>query len=145
MRYTIGISIWKKATPDVISSGLFSFGWFGLNHIIPLPYAPDCNIKMDFLPVFDNAADAQAYARHLSRRYRFDDTASTGKKHRSAYIRRFYPVKIDTKEFPFRILTSEQPYMLNIVCHLPEGNHPLSISSYPIAVKCPSSYATAHS
>lgn len=99
MRYTIGVSIWKKTSPDDVCEGIYGFGPF----MIPYIHTPnrDARLKDSVFPVFSNAADAEHFARVLSRDYRCDDICPHGRRARSSYIRRFYPLKVDTKEFPY--------------------------------------------
>ena len=126
MRYTIGASMWKKRKPDTVVEGIYGFG----HYAIPYIHIPDKDAKLkdSVFPVFSNAADAEHFARVLSRAYRCDDTYVHGRQSRSSYIRRFYPLKIDTKEFPYQIkIDGNDAYIHRYLSNLPQEDQETKI------------------
>lgn len=58
-------------------------------------------LKKYDIPYFKTAEDAESFSQYLSRIYRQDD--SIFNKRKSFLIRRFYPVKFNSMNFPLKI------------------------------------------
>lgn len=121
MRYTIGYECCEKLNPNHKLIGIYGIGNFKLSTILPLeePKWEMAKLKkkteVGVFPVFHDAKEAEAYARELCRAFRCDDTALSGKTRRSSFIRRFYALKVDTKEFPFRIQSEPESNSVSLV------------------------------
>ena len=102
MRYTIGCQIEGK-TPFLKKGnahGIYAFGKYGFNFILSTENLDKKDLKDTFIYVSENIKDIEFIISVLSECYRRDDVAFSPKK-KSDYIRQFYPVKIDSSNFPF--------------------------------------------
>lgn len=92
MRYAIGVKVIEK--DKVFDAVLFSHKSYEIDY-----FKHSGNMKEDdqdrlYLIVFDSAKEATTYSQYLSHK--------TNKQNKYCTARyRFYPVKLDTKEFPF--------------------------------------------
>lgn len=98
MRYTIGCEIIDKST-NASFNGIYLVGKIGLPYI-----STKENTKYIGSSVlsFHDLNEANTYCRYLSRIYRRDDIYNKTKK--SKKIRKFYLLKIDSLNFPYKIV-----------------------------------------
>jgi len=111
MRYTIGVEMIPKegnAKATYIKGIFASTGWFyevltpeGFKRVIERK-------RKAFIPIFDDAETAQTFAQGLSRAYRRDD-CGPGKNLtiKSKIVRKFYPIKVDSLNFPYNVCNDD--------------------------------------
>lgn len=105
MRYTVGVEInieFKDGSHENMN-GLLISGFCGIHEV--LPYNSQSLEKEKTLIVFDSTEDATLYAQAMARSYGKDNSWH-GKKIEKM-TRNFYPVKIDSANFPFEIKNSK--------------------------------------
>lgn len=105
MRYTVGVETnieFKDGSHENIN-GLLVSGFCGIHEI--LPYDIQSLKKEKTLIVFDSAEDATLYSQAVARTYHKRNSWN-GKKVEKM-TRNFYPVKIDSVNFPFKIKDSQ--------------------------------------
>lgn len=97
-KYVIGYTRITKKTGE-IQEGIYGRGSFGLPVIIT-PKTKNEGLEMF---VFNNIDECQDYCRLLSRAYRRDDVWANSRL-KSAYIRRFYPLKVESSKRFFSLV-----------------------------------------
>lgn len=100
MRYTIGVTMIDKKTKEKDCGFFARYGLLALGIIVTDTH--DVNNRDYNLLIFDNIEDAEKYSQILSRAYRRDDVW-LNPKIKSKKIRRFYPLKVDSLNFPFEL------------------------------------------
>lgn len=101
MRYAIGCEMKAKEARynKKDCNGIYTFDSLGFPYILTEDSVKES--KQIHLPVFETAEEAKNYAQRLARSFRRDDVAFQEGK--SKFIRNFYPVKIDSLNFPYVI------------------------------------------
>lgn len=121
MRYSIGLEIIDKSSKHS-ESGLYGVSLLGFRNILTKENIGKyiaCSDKPQCF-VFEDATSAELFARMCTRRYRRDDVCT--KEWKSRKIRNFYPIKIDSLNFPFLIARSFlsediKPHKMYIDCY----------------------------
>lgn len=116
MRYTIGTEIIDKRTNESFY-GIYAFGTLGLSFVMTEKYAFQ---KEAEIMIFDNKEVAENYVRMLARAYRRDDVAFSPRL-KSKKIRKFYLVKVDSANFPYKIKPPHREGSITRNCFNEEG------------------------
>lgn len=110
MRYTIGFEYKHKTNEDESYSGILGCDEYGFNTIISNSESITEKYKR-YIRVFDSIEEATVYAQGIARVYRKKINkigAKSGKVYaKSATIQRFYPIKLDSSNFMYKL--SEEP------------------------------------
>lgn len=110
MRYTIGVTIKEKFSSDSYT-GFCATNRSGRTFCLCNWGENEEKATKDYygeyyrIPVFNDIKTAQIYAECLCRQYRRDDVWLLPKE-KSKKIRHFYPVKVDSLNFPYSISLS---------------------------------------
>lgn len=90
MRYAIGLTLTSKLDPDSVQDGIYLVDDYLRMRLLKF----GSYLLKYHMPVFDSADDVVSYCRYLSMR------CCTNDENKCV---RFYPLKLDTKEFPYRL------------------------------------------
>lgn len=101
MRYAIGCQVKRKGMIGPGFSGIYVQDEYALPFI-----KTSLTEETVLIPIFDSDKDAELFAQILARSYRRDDVWLNDKL-KSRSIRKFYPLKIDSSNFPFKVEIQE--------------------------------------
>ena len=130
MRYVIGVSVYQKGVEKPIETGIFGCDSFRCWYIWDLQKPPGPKI---WYPVILDAETASRAVKLLNGQYaRYNREGRYGFTH--PYYRKFYPLKLDTKEFPYR-LSKDAACSMTKWLELPGTMERIPLSCYPLLAK----------
>lgn len=130
MRYVIGVSVYQKGVEKPIETGIFGRDSFKCWHIWDLQKPPSPKI---WYPVIPDAETVSRAVKWLNNQYaRYSCEGCHNAIH--PYYRKFYPLKLDTKEFPYR-LSKDAACSMTKWLELPGTLERIPLPCYPLLAK----------